>query len=664
MPEKGGPKLDICLVNMPFCRPTGPSLAPGLLQAILRQDGLEAASLYANVGFFAKMTYGEDIWANSCSREQALPDWVFAGAAFPEHRPEHQSYLETVRQRNAIYQRIDLNAFCDKAWSLRQRATEYVEETALRVLDLKPRMVGCSSTFTQHVASLALLRRIKELSPGTLTLIGGANCEAAMGLATHRCFPWVDFLVSGEADDLICGLVRGILEHGLDLDPSSQPEGVLTPGHRRVGYPPLEDGGPRAMARDLGRLPSPIFNDYFRELERVPHLAATLSPGLLVESSRGCWWGRCRFCSLDGRKCTFRSKPPDRLLEELDTLHQTYGVDRFLFTDSLMDRKYFTELLPKLSRRERPYRLFIEIKSNLSRTDLEELRRAGFTYLQPGIESFQSDHLKHMNKGVKAWQNLHVLKACRQVGICCVYNLLYDLPGEEDRWLEDMARLAPLLAHLRPPGTVCRIRLDRLSYYVENAAEVGLELTAPPAMRAIFPVGEDDLVDLVYSYTDCDRENIDSNPFLSGVFVRQAVVELVRQVRLWRQAYGASPEPAMLSMRRENGVLKVTDTRPMANERVRELRGAEKRILLACRDAPLEAGLREDQLGRGMDSAQWEQALASLLEWGYVVLLDGHLVSLVLEEPVPPEAPWEEFGGGSLDLKLLKKLYEQQRESA
>ena len=43
--------------------------------------------------------------------------------------------------------------------------------------------------------SLALLRRVKELDPSVVTMLGGANCEAEMGWAAIRAFPWVDFVV-------------------------------------------------------------------------------------------------------------------------------------------------------------------------------------------------------------------------------------------------------------------------------------------------------------------------------------------------------------------------------------------------------------------------------------------------------------------------------------
>ncbi|MFZ5585284.1 MAG: RiPP maturation radical SAM C-methyltransferase [Thermodesulfobacteriota bacterium] len=643
---------EVCLAAMPFSRPTGPSLALGLLQAILARGGVEAASVYGNLAFFAHVSYSQDVWIIACSRDQSLGDWIFAGAAFPDFAPDHDAYLELTHARNAIYRRLEPAAFKARAWDLRAKAARFVDELALRILERRPRVLGCSSTCVQQVASLALLRRARELDPALVTMLGGANCEGVMGLTVHRAFPWVDYVVSGEADDLILGLVRGALEKGRELAPEALAEGVFAPCHRRLGYPGDPADPPRAAAADLGRLPTPDYSDYFAALAESPALGQAVQPGLLVESSRGCWWGRCRFCSLDGRQCAFRSKPAGKVLDELDALARRHGATRFLFTDSLMNRRYFEDLLPALERAGAPYRLFIEIKSNLDRDELTALRRAGFTFLQPGIESFSSAHLAHMNKGVQAWQNLMVVKLCRQLGIGCVYNLLHALPGEQEAWIAEMAALAPLITHLRPPATVCQVRFDRLSHFARCQAQWGLELIPPPAFAAIYPVGPELAGGLAYSFVDREREAVAANPLLAAILLPAAVVELVRQVRRWRAAYYA-PRPAMLCLRPNGEALLVSDTRPAAKTAANRLGGLERDLLLACDDAPRLDMLRSDFLGRGVDPLAWQAALEMLLDHGYAVELDGRLVGLALSEPVPAEPAWEEFGGGSLDLERL-----------
>ncbi|MBD2131920.1 cobalamin B12-binding domain-containing protein [Sphaerospermopsis sp. FACHB-1094] len=92
-----------------------------------------------------------------------------------------------------------------------------IDRVARAVLELNPRIVSCSSTFQQNCASLALLRRIRELNPAIATIMGGANCEGEMGLTLHQAFDWVDFICSGEGDELFSALCQQILTHGREL---------------------------------------------------------------------------------------------------------------------------------------------------------------------------------------------------------------------------------------------------------------------------------------------------------------------------------------------------------------------------------------------------------------------------------------------------------------
>ena len=60
------------------------------------------------------------------------------------------------------------------------------------------------------MASLCLARLLKERFPHLRIAFGGANCETVMGEELHRQYPFIDFVVSGEADcsfpALMCAL--------------------------------------------------------------------------------------------------------------------------------------------------------------------------------------------------------------------------------------------------------------------------------------------------------------------------------------------------------------------------------------------------------------------------------------------------------------------------
>ena len=174
----------------------------------------------------------------ACSgHDLGIADWTFSHIAFPQFSPDNNEYLKLVMTVNEVYASIDRSELEDLLFSVRRNAETFIDEMAGLILDGGPRIVGCSSTFCQHVPSLALLRRIRELAPEVVTVMGGANCETIMGKSTHALFPWVDYVVSGEADGLIVALTKLILENGKECQAENLPLGVFGPAHRKSGYP-------------------------------------------------------------------------------------------------------------------------------------------------------------------------------------------------------------------------------------------------------------------------------------------------------------------------------------------------------------------------------------------------------------------------------------------
>ena len=70
-------------------------------------------------------------------------------------------------------------------WGAAEQAGAWADELARRIVDAGYRVVGCTCTFEQTLASVALLRRVKSLRPEVITILGGGNCQGVMadGLA-------------------------------------------------------------------------------------------------------------------------------------------------------------------------------------------------------------------------------------------------------------------------------------------------------------------------------------------------------------------------------------------------------------------------------------------------------------------------------------------------
>ena len=139
---------------------------------------------------------------------------------------------------------------------------------------------------------------MKARLPDTFIVMGGANCEATMGVETVRQFAFVDAVVSGEADQVFAELAARIVARRVDRRHSGRHHPGVGRRRRRACGP-----APTAPAvTDLDALPYPDYTDFFAQFERS-RFGRRWQPSVFVETSRGCWWGErmhCTFCGLNG----------------------------------------------------------------------------------------------------------------------------------------------------------------------------------------------------------------------------------------------------------------------------------------------------------------------------------------------------------------------------
>jgi ribosomal peptide maturation radical SAM protein 1 len=630
--------MDIVLVSMPMADVERPSIALGLLKAILTRDGIEAKVLYGNVRFLDYFGPSAYRLSRVASPEEALVDWLFAPVAFPEHVAPPEDYLEKLMARNPHLGRADRRKVSGSLIELRQRTGEFVDWVAQSVVRLEPRIVGCTSMFQQHVASLALLRRIREHAPHVITMIGGANCESIMGRTTHRSFEWVDYAVSGEADTYFSAFCAAVLRGGRTLPSAELPEGVFGPVHRVEGYPTASygDGVPRGITPSMEGMPTPDYDDYYQELDGSLY-SRHIIPGTPIEAARGCWWGakhHCTFCGLNGHGMDFRSKQADTVLAELDALHERYRTTRFEAVDNIIEMSYFETLLPTLADSGRDYSFFFETKSNLKKQQIELMSRAGVRWIQPGIEALHSEVLKLIRKGVTAIRNVQLLKWCRQYGIRVGWNMIAGFPGEDDRWYAQISEWLPLIEHLQPCSLVA-LRYDRYSPYFNNAAAWGIELEPVDFYRFSYPLPPEVLKDQVYFFQD---KAAPLPPYLKeGPIPSRPGLALVRdQIAVWldRWNHGA----IMVSARQLGHGLEISDNRGCAVAANHFLEGLSAHVLAACDGIATPAQIAKACAAAGHDagSGPIDSAISDLIDRRLLLDLDGALLSVVLSEPVTP----------------------------
>jgi ribosomal peptide maturation radical SAM protein 1 len=567
-------RADVVLVSMPFGPLLQPSLALSILASFTRQSGAIVRVEYLTFDFARRI--GVPPYLDLLSGgpfSSALPgEFVFASAVSPNAGRDLEAYLDDIYASVASSRSIAprppmvreaLRALLECA---RAEVDAFLADATERVLGANPSVVGFSSTFQQQLSSLALAGRIKAAAPDTVTVFGGANCEPPMGKEVLACFAAVDAVVPGEGEPVFPELVTRVLEHR----PWHTVPGLLT---RRQLLPPVG-----VQVHELDTSPLPDYDDYFAQLHGA-ELDVMSPPQLLIETSRGCWWGErrhCTFCGIEKGRMAFRSKSPERVLAEIAHLRDRYPGLAIAAVDNIMDRSYFDTVLPALAASRGGGELFYEVKANLSRAQVRALRDAGIPEIQPGIESLADGVLRLMRKGVTAMQNVQLLKWCAELGVRPAWNVLWGFPGEDPAEYADMAAMVPLLSHLRPPMWAGPLRLDRFSPLFEDPGAHGVSGTRPAvAYRHLYALPTASVARLAYFFVP--------DPAPAPTYVEA----LRSSIATWMQA---APSSAFFSIDAKDRLV-LFDLRPIAERPVVELRGVARRLYLACADARTESAL-------------------------------------------------------------------------
>jgi ribosomal peptide maturation radical SAM protein 1 len=605
---------------MPYAALERPSIALGLLTAELRGAGVQVESLYGSLDFAALV--GLDAYHAILNSRTTLfaGEWTFAAAAFPEMRSADPDYVARCA--------ADIGCRPSLLLDLRDAAERFTNAFADAIVARRPRIVGCTSTFQQQTASLALLRAVRERDPSVITMIGGTNCEAAMGVAARRAFPWVDYVVSGEADELIVPFVKSLLENGRG---APVPYGVIDEATAASAGDP-----PRASVWSVDAIPTPDYDDYFDALAISP-IRDAITPALVLETSRGCWWGaksHCTFCGLNGGNMSYRAKSGAHAVEEFHALARRYGIGRFTLVDNIIDVQYQSSVLPQLA--GAGYDIFYETKANLRRPQMERFAAAGVRAIQPGMESFHDELLRLLAKGNRAWMNVQLLKWAAELSMEISWVFLIDIPGQRDECYAEMLGWLPLLSHLTPPVYATPIQFVRFSPYHRDAAKYGLDLIAEPEYAQIYPQRGEAMEQLAYYFverTPTDR---------AGIAQRL----LVAWLGFWRDQHERGAVRPRLEMRRDGERLHIVDTRSCATAAEHTLRGDLARIYDACDEAIDQAALRTRL---GIADAAFDEAVRTLMDDKLLLDFDGRLLALAVDVtsqrtlPMPNPAGRVEF---------------------
>lgn len=537
---------EVLIIVPPFAGIDRPSLAAHILQACAKKEGFKTSVLYANIIFAAEI--GEKEYESICysPTSELLGERIFTSNTFNLPNGKDNDYYKKIINGELNEKKVEV---------IVKKVSNLISDA---VVSKKYKIVGCTTSFEQTVASILMLNQVKDKNSNIVTIIGGANCEGEMAEGILSLNTKIDYIFSGEGEIVFPQFIKKIHEKKF---PKS-----------KILYGDICD--------DLNEIPIVNFEEYYRQLNEFLPNSITVSSGniwLPYQTSRGCWWGekhQCTFCGINGGALKFREKSPEKVINELRILLKAHISNKICMVDNIMPYDYFNTFLPMLEKELPNIHVFYEQKANLNLEQVYVLKKSGIKVIQPGIESLSTEMLKLMGKGVKASQNIALLRYAHSVGLSINWNILYGFPNDKIEYYKSILEIIPLITHLHPPSGLYHLSVDRFSAYFNNPDKYGLSNLKPlESYKEVFP-DYSDKAKIAYHFIADYESQVNKNPEI----IKRLENEINNWRNLWFGKKNISPILRITHLDEDNYLL--TDTRDVSSKEFEFLNLKQVSILL------------------------------------------------------------------------------------
>jgi len=232
-----------------------------------------------------------------------------------------------------------------------------------------------------------------------------------------------DVAIIGEGEDTILELIDAFSNHK-SLD---KVDGIAYRNGTKVLVNPRRD-----LIQDIDSIPWPAYDlfpiEYYRLL-RMPH-ATHRDFVLPLLSGRGCTF-TCNFCYRMDKG--FRPRSPGAIVEEIQYLQKRYGITYIAFSDELLmsSKKRTLEICEAFLKANLNIRWDCNGRLNYAAPELlKVMKKAGCVFINYGIEAFDNEVLKKMNKALTTNQITKGIDATLKAGISPGLNILFGHIGD------------------------------------------------------------------------------------------------------------------------------------------------------------------------------------------------------------------------------------------
>lgn len=533
---------------MPFAPLYTPPAGLGAIKSMLTKHGYPVKGL--NVSAYLARTLGLNSYL-SIAQCAWLGEAIYSLCLFPSRklhamaRKNYSSILDSANVRSLDPRYHDLDNLIN---DVRHFNKTYLMSFCKKRYDV----VGFSLLNNQLLASLYFSRHYKDRYPDTKVVFGGSYCNGDIGVSYLRSFPWLDFVVNGEGEKTIIDLLHAI---------ESGDEPVVPGCASRIGKNVII-GPHRPPILDLDKLPCPDYADYFRDIRACGF--TDLPKAIPMETSRGCWWNNCTFCSVASINRRYRRFAPNKIYSNIRTLSRKYRFPTIELVD-LVQYRPLKKLLDVLSRHSARHTFTLSLRASTSPQEINALRNVGFSDLYFGIESLSTSLLKKMQKGISAIQNIQSIKYAHMAGIPPHVFLINGYPGETIREYEETILNLKRAWHLLNGFTESSLMLVFSSHLFNQQSKHGITCAWPsPFYQALFPHRYGKM--LKHFFWNFESVHKSRGSYRDGLIKR----------------YGNLSSKPFLLYSDANGVMIIDDRRTVP-ARETKFNGTSRQILLYCK---------------------------------------------------------------------------------
>ena len=296
----------------------------------------------------------------------------------------------------------------------------YNREIVPEIIKQNPDVLGLSVTsYSQLIPALTLAKQIKKINNLIHITVGGNAITRIEHMLRHNknIFEVFDTAITHEGEVPLETLLY-------ELENNKKFEKVPNLVYIKNGE---VTSNPKYKFKSIESLPAPDFCGFNPD----DYMGAEYS--LPVYATRGCYWNRCTFCdhSLIYND-NYVQKSAQKIVSDIAYLSLRYNVNHFHFHDECIPPALCRKISEEIIRTELEVKWYLNVRVEKQFTpELTSLMyQAGCRMVSLGIESFNNNTLKKMDKGSTSERIYEVVKNFSQAGILTHGFIIIGFPGE------------------------------------------------------------------------------------------------------------------------------------------------------------------------------------------------------------------------------------------